>query len=100
MTARRARIADFVAEFPRINDRLIALPTRFVYMPTLTESLEIANPPAATFNTITRVDTESGIVSGHDFRNRIEGEAVFIPRPGSAGEVEGYLSTFAHDPVA
>ena len=91
-------IANIVVEFPRINDSLNALPTRYVYVPTLTDTLRIANPPSATFNTMMKVNTETGDIVRHDFGNRVAGEATFIPR-GSGGEDDGYLAIYAFDPV-
>ncbi|HWA46170.1 MAG TPA: carotenoid oxygenase family protein [Hypericibacter adhaerens] len=91
-------VAALVTEFPRVNDALNALPTRFVYLPTLTDTLLQANPPSATFNTMMRIDSETGDVVRHDFGNKIAGEATFIPR-GTAGEDDGILAVFAFDPV-
>lgn len=92
-----AQVAGMVTEFPRVNEALDSLPTRFVYLPTLSDTLRLANPPSATFNTMMKVDTETGAVIRHDFGNRIAGEAVFIPRGGS-GEDDGYLAIYAFDP--
>jgi carotenoid cleavage dioxygenase len=92
------QIADMVVEFPRCNDALNALPTRFVYLPTLTDTLKQTNPPSATFNTMMKVDTETGAVVRHDFGNQIAGEATFIPRGSKGGEDDGYLAIFAYDP--
>jgi carotenoid cleavage dioxygenase-like enzyme len=89
-------VAGMAVEFPRVNDRREALPTRFVYVPTLTGTLRVPNAPSDTFNTILKVNTETGDMSRHDFGNRVAGEAVFIPR-GSA-EDDGYLAVFAYDP--
>jgi carotenoid cleavage dioxygenase-like enzyme len=75
------------------------LPTRFVFLPTLTDTLRLANPPSATFNTMLKVNTETGDMVRHDFGNRIAGEAAFIPRGSSGGEDDGYLAIFAYDPV-
>jgi carotenoid cleavage dioxygenase-like enzyme len=94
-----AEIASMVVEFPRINDALNALPTRFVYLPTLTNTLQLANPPSATFNTMMKVNTETGDIVRHDFGNRVAGEATFIPRKPNGGEDDGYLAIFAFDPV-
>ena len=35
---------DGVVEFPRIDDRRVARPSRYVYVPTLTDSLQLPNP--------------------------------------------------------
>jgi carotenoid cleavage dioxygenase-like enzyme len=92
-----AQIAGMVTEFPRVNDALNALPTRFVYLPTLTDTLRQVKPPSATFNTMMKVNTETGDVLRHDFGNKIAGEATFIPR-GTNGEDDGYLAVYAFDP--
>jgi len=92
------RVSDLGVEFPRVNDALDTLPTRFVFLPTLTDTLRVADPPSATFNTIARVDVDTGDVVLHDFGNRLVGEPVFIPRPRSADEDDGYLAIFVFDP--
>src|ERR1700733_5108852 len=94
-----AEIANMVVEFPRVNDALNALPTRFVYLPTLTSTLQLANPPSATFNTMLKVNTETGDIVRHDFGNRVAGEATFVPRKTNRSEDDGYLAIFAFDPV-
>jgi carotenoid cleavage dioxygenase-like enzyme len=93
-----AEIANMVVEFPRVNDSLNALATRYVYLPTLTDTLRVANPPSATFNTMMKVNTETGDIVHHDFGNRVAGEATFIPRR-NGGEDDGYLAIYAFDPV-
>ncbi len=92
-----AQVAGMVTEFPRINDVLDALPTRFVFLPTLTGTLRQVKPPSATFNTMMKVNTETGAVVRHDFGNKIAGESTFIPR-GTNGEDDGYLAIYAFDP--
>lgn len=94
-----AEIAPMTVEFPRVNDAYDALPTRYVYIPTITDTLKLPDPPSASFNTICRVDTDTGDVLRHDFGNRLGGEPVFIPRPGGTGEGDGYLAVFAYDPA-
>jgi carotenoid cleavage dioxygenase-like enzyme len=94
-----AEIANMVTEFPRVNDTLNALPTRFVYLPTLTNTLQLVNPPSATFNTMMKANTETGDIVRHDFGNRVAGEASFIPRKANGREDDGYLAIFAFDPV-
>jgi carotenoid cleavage dioxygenase-like enzyme len=94
------QIADMLVEFPRINDNLGALATRYVYVPTLTDTLRLASPPSATFNTMLKVNADTGAIVRHDFGNRIAGEATFIPRGTSGAEDDGYLAIFAYDPDA
>ena len=93
-----AQVMDLGVEFPRCNDTLEARPTRFVYLPTLTDTLRQQDPPSDTFNCMLKVDTETGAVVRHDFGNRIAGEAVFIPRRHRA-EDDGYLAIFSFNPV-
>jgi carotenoid cleavage dioxygenase-like enzyme len=102
-TARRklevAAFSDDLTEFPRINHRHEALPTRYAYVPTLTSTLDLPEPPSATFNALLKFDTETGRSIRHDFGNLIVGEAAFVPRPGGTKEDDGYLAAFAYDPV-
>jgi carotenoid cleavage dioxygenase-like enzyme len=94
------RLADYGVEFPRINDRREALVSRFVYVPTKSESLTLQNQPSAVFNAILKVDTDTGIIERHDLGNRIAGEPVFIPKADKVGEDDGYLAVYAYDPDA
>ncbi len=94
-----SRVADIGVEFPRANDIRAALPTRWVFLPTLTETLRQPDPPAATFNTIAKVNAETGDVALHDFGDKLVGEASFIPRAPSSGEDDGYLAVFVFDPA-
>ncbi len=91
--------SDLVVEFPRVNDRFEALPTRYAYMPTLSSSLKVPNPPSAVFNTMLQVDTDTGKVTRHDFGNRVVGEGAFVPRPGATREDDGYIAAFLFDPA-
>ncbi|MNU59578.1 Carotenoid cleavage oxygenase [compost metagenome] len=93
-----AGFSNEITEFPRINHLREALPTRFVYMPTLTSSLKEVQPPSAVFNALLKLDTETGQYTRHDLGNQIVGEAAFVPRPGGQAEDDGYLAAFAYDP--
>jgi hypothetical protein len=46
-----------------------------------------------------KANTETGDIVRHDFGNRVAGEATFIPRRANGGEDDGYLASFAFDPV-
>lgn len=98
MRANDAALADFATEFPRINEALEAMPSRFIYLPTRSDTLRIEGPGTSVFNTIVKVDAATGAAWRHDLGNRIGGEPVFIPR-GGAGEDDGYLAVYAYDPV-
>jgi carotenoid cleavage dioxygenase len=93
-----ARQADMAVEFPRVNHRFEALPTRYAYMPTRSSTLTLPNLPPPTFNTMLKFDTEGGSSARHDFGNRIIGEGAFVPRPGATGEDDGYIAVFVYDP--
>ena len=94
-----AKFSDEVTEFPRINHLYEALPTRYVYLPTLTSSFKTSNAPSAVFNTVLKFDTETGRSTRHDLGNQIVGEAAFVPRPGGRHEDDGYLAAFTYDPL-
>ncbi|AJY48293.1 hypothetical protein TM49_16980 [Martelella endophytica] len=85
-----------VVEFPRIDERRTSVSNRYIFAPTLTETLTGGNGASGTFNCLLRVDTETGDISAHDFGNRIAGEAVFIPHGN--GETAGWLATYVYDP--
>lgn len=102
LTARRVRderIAEFATEMPRIDNRFEAIESRFIYVPVQTSSLKLDNIVGGTFNGIACVDTRTGAVGEHDLGNRVCGEPVFVPRSGSAGEADGYVSVFVYDPA-
>ena len=92
------QVAEALVEFPRADERREALPTRFVYAPTLTASFTGARV-AGTFNAIARLDAQSGAVVLHDFGDRLAGEAAFVPRPGGTAEDDGWLAMFVFDPA-
>lgn len=94
-----ACVSDVAVEFPRVDDRRNATPTRHVYIPTLTDGWTLDRSTSATFNTIAHMNSETGGVALHDFGNRLVGEPVFIPKPGLNGERDGYLAVFIYDPA-
>ena len=101
LAARRiedAQVADALVEFPRADERREALPTRYVYAPTLTASFTGARV-AGTFNAMARIDAATGDMACHDFGDRLAGEATFVPRPGGTEEGDGWLALFVFDPA-
>lgn len=93
------QFSDEITEFPRINHAFEARASRYVYVPVRTATLKMPNPPSAVFNTVVKVDTETGRSTRHDLGNRVVGEAAFVPRPGAHREDDGYLAAFVYDPV-
>jgi carotenoid cleavage dioxygenase-like enzyme len=57
------------------------------------------HPTSGTFNAIAKMNADSGECTLHDFGKRIVGEPVFIPRKAGRAEDDGFLATFAFDPV-
>lgn len=94
-----SQVSDLTTEFPRIDDRLNALPSRFIYLPTVTDTLDKASQTTAAFNCMMKIDGETGTIVKHDLGNRIAGEAVFIPR-GTESEDDGYVTFFVYDVAA
>ncbi len=92
-------LAGFGTEFPRINDAFEASESRFIHLPTRSETLTIPHPPSASFNALVTLDATTGATRRHDLGNRLGGEPVFIPRPGGGGEQDGWLVVYAFDPA-
>lgn len=84
---------DAAVEYPRVADAEVGQPNRFGYVTSF--SLE-AEPERSRIYKYDFADGASRQVhrlpAGHTC-----GEAVFVPRRGSAAEDDGYLMTFAHD---
>lgn len=86
------QLDDVLGEFPRMDNRLLGRPSRYVYDPHL------APAPTLLFDGFTKYDTASGASTFHAFpEGRFGGEVVFAPRVGSRGEDDGYLLTFIAD---
>jgi carotenoid cleavage dioxygenase len=93
----------FFQEFPRIDDRLAGRPHRYGYTASFKQLQDhiIAPDTAsghASGNVLLKYDLERGTVEEHRFGRGAAGEAVFVPVSPGAGEDEGYLLAFAHDP--
>ncbi|HWC84554.1 MAG TPA: carotenoid oxygenase family protein [Pseudonocardiaceae bacterium] len=86
-TVREQQLDDRDTEFPRIDDRLAGLPTRYGHATSVREGN----------GAIHRYDLTTGSVASHDFGPaRKPGEASFVPtddQPGGAG----WLMSFVHD---
>lgn len=93
------RLMERSVEFPRVDGRRDAMETRFIYVPTLTETFTQTGSPAGTFNAIARMDTETGHLALQDFGNGLVGEPVFVPKDGSTAEDDGYIALFVFDPA-
>jgi carotenoid cleavage dioxygenase len=79
-------VHDVGCDFPRVDDRLLGLPTRYGYTMKLT------------MDGFLKYDLDKGAHEEHKHgKNRFGGEGVFVPRPGAKAEDDGWLLTFVHD---
>ncbi len=86
------RLDDRPSEFPRMNDDLLGVPTRYSYNP------RIASEPQLMFDGVIKYDTQSGTSEAYDYgAHRFGGEVVFAPRDTGESEDDGWLMTFVHD---
>ncbi|MET9697348.1 carotenoid oxygenase family protein [Streptomyces sp. NPDC006529] len=93
-TAREEALDDLVAEFPTISEERTGLPHRFGY--------SVAFPGAGlTEHALVKYDHVTGrrevVPTGRD---RMPGEAVFVPAAGATREDDGYLLAVISDLVA
>ena len=85
--AREEALDDAPVDFPRLDDRVLGSRTRYGY------ALNIQG-----VNELFKYDFERGTSERHGFgEGRFGGEAVFVPRPGSRAEDDGWLLTYVRD---
>ncbi|MDW3219557.1 MAG: carotenoid oxygenase family protein [Acidimicrobiales bacterium] len=92
-TVKEEHLDDHKADFPRVNDRLVGLQTRFGYAQQLGHSPE--NPSMG--QEIYKYDLRTGVPEIHDLGNVNGGEPVFIPRGEGGAEDDGWVVLFGHD---
>jgi all-trans-8'-apo-beta-carotenal 15,15'-oxygenase len=74
-------------EFPRIDPRFVTQRNRLVFYPSY-----VGNDPASRFNSVLRVDTETGKTDQFSFGEGVQlEEHIVVPKPGSVREGEGWL---------
>ena len=88
-TCRIDEVGDELAEFPRIDDRLLGQPHRWVYMAGKDPD-DLPTVPGE-WNRVVRLDTATGATDDRRGGRTRFGEPVFVPRDGSRGEDDGYL---------
>lgn len=80
-------------EFPVWDPRRTGLRHRFLWMATMAD-----NGTQIFFNSLQKLDRDSGAVQTHDFGpGRFTMEPLFLPRHAAAAEDEGYLVTLVYD---
>ncbi|WP_194835012.1 carotenoid oxygenase family protein [Nocardia sp. XZ_19_369] len=85
-TVAEEQLDDRVAEFPRVDDRLVGSNARFGHTAVADDS-----------GALLRYDLHTGSSTAHEFGpGRIPGEAVFAPADENPGG-DGYLMTFVYD---
>jgi carotenoid cleavage dioxygenase-like enzyme len=89
---RDQRLDEVASEFPRINDNFLGRKTRYGY------TARLAKSKSPLFDAVIKYDFSTAKSETHEFgEGRYGGEAVFVPRPGSTVEDDGWLVTFVYD---
>lgn len=86
---------DQISEFPRIDDRCIGRPHR--YLTVSSRSGHGPSQSAQGFDQLVRYDMATSTRASHDL-DTVIGEVIFAPRDGGADELDGYYLTFASEP--
>ncbi|BCL36974.1 carotenoid cleavage dioxygenase [Nostoc sp. MS1] len=83
---------DVAAEFPRVNENLLGRKTQYGYAGKAAKSL------LPLFDGVIKCDFNNGKSQTHEYgRERYGGEPVFVPRPHTTAEDDGWLLTYVHD---
>lgn len=80
-------------EFPRVDDRRIGRPTRYV----MVSHRDSPMLPVGAYDVLLRFDLARGTTAVHRFPGRAIGEAVFAPKAGRSEEEAGYVLTLMTD---
>lgn len=87
---RERRLGDVMVEFPRMDNRLLGVKSRYSFNP------KVAHAPTVLFEGLIKHDFVSGKDTTHLYpEGWSAGEAVVCPREGSTGEDDAYVVTFA-----
>jgi carotenoid cleavage dioxygenase-like enzyme len=103
-TVDRRGLDDRPQEFPRVDERVVSRPHRYGYSAATAEVDAATVGMDGTFrddafaDTLLKHDLATGTVEAHRFPGSTVGEAVFAPSSPDAGEDDGYVMAFVHDP--
>ncbi|WP_156448295.1 carotenoid oxygenase family protein [Mycobacterium sp. NAZ190054] len=86
------QVDDRMAEFPRIDDRLIGQRHRYYHV------VGKHAPVLGEWDQVRRYDTVTGEVAVRDLDHLRVGEPIFAPGAGQSGEDGGYLLFYSYDP--
>ena len=102
------RLDDRHQEFPRVDDRTVGRRHRYGYSAVIHEVERAAMAPpggrskdgTVFSDSLLKRDFDHGSVESHQFGpSATVGEAVFVPTSPDAGEDDGYVLAFVHDPT-
>jgi carotenoid cleavage dioxygenase len=93
-TLELTHLDDRISEFPRIDDRLIGQPHR--YLTISRRSDRHAGLITGEFDELVRYDMQTGTSVSY-LGNDVFGEVVFAPRDGGSDPLDGYYLTYATD---
>jgi carotenoid cleavage dioxygenase len=83
-------------DFPRIDDRRTGLQYRYGYLAAVTHG--DGAPKGVGFDTLARYDVQSRSIVHHRFDpGVVVGEPLFVPRPDSITEGDGWVLTLSYD---
>jgi carotenoid cleavage dioxygenase len=88
------RLDDHMTEFPRCDERRAGLRYRYAYLPAITEYRDQFRG----YDALIRYDLERGTQRVRPMGGRKTGEAIFVPNPSGADELDGWVMSFVYDP--
>jgi carotenoid cleavage dioxygenase len=103
-TVTESRLDDRGQEFPRVDDRIIARPHRYGYSAVIGEVNRAITATGdfsdnAFANALLKHDLMTRTAQAHEFgRGETAGEAVFAPSSPDAGEDDGFVLAYVHNP--
>jgi carotenoid cleavage dioxygenase-like enzyme len=103
-TVTQSRLDGRGQEFPRVDDRIVSRPHRYGYSAVIGEvnrAITVAGDftDDAFANALIKHDLANGSAEMHEFgRDATAGEAVFAPASPDAGEDDGYVMAYLHNP--
>lgn len=93
-TVKEEALDEVASDFPSLNQQKLGHHNRYCY----TARMASGHKPDFTFDALLKYDLTTGSCQVHKLgTGRYGGEAVFVPRPNSAAEDDGWLLTFVYD---